>query len=150
MTSPTKALFTPSGLTPITTLSNPGIVAWRREKLGLEIQHAIDAFSISHQIEKIEKLFLTGGGAASENLSATLSKNLGIVTELFNPFQGIEQTNEFALATEKPYLLAVSALSGQAFKQGSVRHLRRACPGCQGSLQAGADFMQTLCGYRIL
>ncbi len=83
------------------------------EKLGLEIQHAIDAFSISHQIEKIEKLFLTGGGAASENLSATLSKNLGIVTELFNPFQGIEQTNEFALATEKPYLFG--AALGLAF-----------------------------------
>ena len=73
-------------------------------KLALEIQHAIDAFSITYHVEKVEKIFLAGGGAGIENLSVYLSQNLGIVTEILNPFLGLEQVSQFPLAAQKPYL----------------------------------------------
>lgn len=84
-------------------------------RLAVEIQHAIDAFSIAYQVEKVEKLFLTGGGATLPNLSERLSQNIGILTQVLNPFQGIEQANNFPLAGQKPFLFGPAL--GLAFLQ---------------------------------
>ncbi len=84
-------------------------------QLAVEIQHAIDAFSIGYQIEKIERIFLTGGGAALPNLSERLSQNIGIRTQILDPFQGLEQANNFPLAQQKPFLFG--AALGLAFLQ---------------------------------
>lgn len=82
-------------------------------KLAMEIQHAIDALSIGYHVEKIEKIFLAGGGAGHPGLAVSLSKNLGVGVELLNPFVGIEMAAPFALAAEKPYLFG--AALGLAF-----------------------------------
>ncbi|MBI5300120.1 MAG: pilus assembly protein PilM [Deltaproteobacteria bacterium] len=73
-------------------------------KLAVEIQHAVDAFSIAYQVEKIKKIFLAGGGAGIEKLPDFLTKNLGIFTEVLNPLAGLEGTKGFKLGLEKPYL----------------------------------------------
>ncbi|MDO8526403.1 MAG: pilus assembly protein PilM [Deltaproteobacteria bacterium] len=77
-------------------------------KLAMEIQHAIDALSITYHIERLEKIFLAGGGASTPNLSTSLSKNLGIAVEILNPLQGLEQTVAFPLAMEKPHLFGAA------------------------------------------
>lgn len=77
-------------------------------KLALEIQHTIDAFSIACQVERLEKIFLAGGGASMGNLSSFLTQNIGIATEVLNPFQGIELAAPFALAQQKPYLFGAA------------------------------------------
>ena len=73
-------------------------------KLAVEIQHAIDAFSIACHVERLEKIILAGGGASLDGLSPFLSQNIGITTEVLNPFQGIEGTAPFLSAQQKPYL----------------------------------------------
>lgn len=58
-------------------------------KISIELQHALDAFFISHQQEKLEKIFLAGGGAQIPNLPGLVSQNIGIPAEILNPFQKI-------------------------------------------------------------
>lgn len=73
-------------------------------KLAMEIQRAMDSFSITHRTEKIDKIFIGGGGADVSGLSESLTTNLGIPCEIFNPLQGIEGTEAFPLALQKPFL----------------------------------------------
>lgn len=73
-------------------------------KVAVEIQHAIDAFSIAHQLEKIKRIFLAGGGAGAEELPGSLSKNLGVQTEVLNPLIGLEGLKNFPIGMEKPHL----------------------------------------------
>lgn len=75
-------------------------------KLSLSIQSAMDAFSVPQKVEKMDRLFIGGGGAASQDLNHLLTKNLGVTTEIFNPFYGIIGAENFPLAVEKPYLFA--------------------------------------------
>ncbi len=59
-----------------------------REFVGLavEIQKSIDAFSLMFRKEKIDRLYLSGGGAEIQGLKESLSKSLAIPTSLLgNP-----------------------------------------------------------------
>lgn len=82
-------------------------------RLSIELQNSLDAFFITYHTEKISRLFLMGGGAKENSLPQLLSKNLGIPTEILNPFYGIEGLNPFPLAKEEPYLF--SGALGAAF-----------------------------------
>lgn len=82
-------------------------------KLSLELQHALDAFFIAHHPEKIEKIFLAGGGAENGGMASQVSKNIGIETEILNPFQGLERGEAFPLSREKPHLFGPAI--GSAF-----------------------------------
>ncbi len=73
-------------------------------KLSLELQNALDAFFIAAHAEKIDKIFLAGGGAFQKELPSVLSKNLGVPFEILNPFQGIERVQALPLTVEKPHL----------------------------------------------
>lgn len=77
-------------------------------KLALEIQRALDAFSITHQDAKIDKILVAGGGAGIPDLPQFLTKNLGVQTDIFNPLQGIEETHQFPIGLEKPYLFGTA------------------------------------------
>lgn len=77
-------------------------------KLAMEIQRAIDSFSIAHKNEKIDRIFLAGGGAGISQLPDSLSTNLGIPTAVMNPLQGVEGANEFPEAAAKPYLYGIA------------------------------------------
>lgn len=60
------------------------------QKLAALIQNTIDTFTVSYKVEKLGRLFLCGGGASQNGLSEHLTTNLGIPTEILNPFQGLE------------------------------------------------------------
>lgn len=77
-------------------------------KLAMEIQRAIDSFSIAHKNEKIDRIFLSGSGAGIPQLTDSLSTNLGINTVVMNPLQGLEGLGEFPEAAAKPYLYSIA------------------------------------------
>lgn len=54
-------------------------------KLAGEIQTSFDTFSVTFQIEKIDQLLITGGGALLDGLADFLSKNLAIHTQTVQP-----------------------------------------------------------------
>lgn len=73
-------------------------------KLSVELQSALDAFFITHRTERMDRIFLAGGGASVPNLPALLSTNLGIAVEQLNPLQKLAGVETFAMAKERPYL----------------------------------------------
>lgn len=77
------------------------------QKLAAEIQHTLDTFSVTFRVEQITKLYLSGGGASIPDLPNYLTTNLGLHTEVLNPFTRLEVDGELAqsaLVTESPFL----------------------------------------------
>lgn len=80
------------------------------KNLAGEIQNSMDTFSVTFHVEKINKIFLTGGGAGTTDLVSYLTKNLAIDTEVLDPFEGIEAETEVKkIASDKPYLYSQAA-----------------------------------------
>lgn len=78
-------------------------------KLAAEIQNTLDTFSVTFHIDKIDRLFLSGGGASINELPEYLSKNLAIETGLLNPFIGIEISDALKeRIDDKPYLYSLA------------------------------------------
>jgi type IV pilus assembly protein PilM len=59
------------------------------ENLVQEVQRSFDFFSATSGDDKIVKIYLTGGVSKSRQVCETLEKNLGIPTEVINPFRNI-------------------------------------------------------------
>lgn len=59
------------------------------ENLVQEVQRSLDFFSATSSEDRIGKIYLTGGIAASDRMLKTLAKHLDIETELINPFRNI-------------------------------------------------------------
>lgn len=57
--------------------------------LVVEIQRSIDAFCLQFHADKVDIIYLCGGGSLIANIGQFISKNLGIVAEHFNPFEKI-------------------------------------------------------------
>lgn len=57
------------------------------ERLVSGIQRTIDFFKEKLQVDAVEKIYLTGGGALMTNLIPRLSKELNIEIDLLNPFE---------------------------------------------------------------
>lgn len=72
-------------------------------KIAMEAQRSVDAFAIQYRREKIDRIFLTGGGAALPGLSDYLTKNLGIRAVSWDPLEGMASDGTdhhlFAVAT---------------------------------------------------
>ena len=60
------------------------------KKLAVEVQTTLDTFSVSFNVEKVHRLYLSGGGAGVPGLTDYLTTNLAVPTEILNPFVGIE------------------------------------------------------------
>ncbi|MGQ9509572.1 MAG: type IV pilus assembly protein PilM [Thermodesulfobacteriota bacterium] len=60
------------------------------ESLALEIANSLDFFQSTTTYEKINKLFLSGGGAKIKDLDTLLQQQIGIPVEMVNPFKKIE------------------------------------------------------------
>ncbi len=73
----------------------------------LEIQRSIDAFCIMYRVDKADAIYLTGGGAMIPDICTHLSKNLGVETKVFNPFEKID-TNLVKGDISNPQLYAVA------------------------------------------
>lgn len=76
-------------------------------KLSVELQHALDAFFIIYQNEKIEKILLAGGGAEIPNLPNLISQNIAIPSEILNLLQKLDQQ------TQKPFLFGPALACAQ-------------------------------------
>lgn len=58
-------------------------------QLAVEMQRSIDAFCLMYGVDKVDKIYMAGGGSLIEGITEHLSKTLGIETVLFNPFSRI-------------------------------------------------------------
>ena len=56
------------------------------QKLGFEIQKSIDTFKVGFKMQEINQLYLSGGGSLLPDISQYLTQNLGLQSEVFNPF----------------------------------------------------------------
>lgn len=57
--------------------------------LGVEVQKTFDFFKATTSADKINRIFLTGGGSKILNLDTYLSERFGANVEMLNPFQSI-------------------------------------------------------------
>ena len=76
-------------------------------QLVIEIQRSIDAFCLMFNLDKMEAIFLSGGGSLVPGISEYLAKNLGITTKLFNPFEKLD-TKEAGDMITNPQLYTVA------------------------------------------
>ncbi|MBI4367436.1 MAG: pilus assembly protein PilM, partial [Deltaproteobacteria bacterium] len=76
-------------------------------QLLLEMQRSIDGFIALYPGGEVKRIYVCGGGSALPNLASHLSKNLGIATDLFNPFQRIVDPEGKAPAVPALYAVAV-------------------------------------------
>ena len=58
----------------------------------IEIQRSIDAFCLMFHIDHVDSIYLCGGGSMIPGVSESLAKNLGVPTQLFNPFEKIDMS----------------------------------------------------------
>lgn len=67
-------------------------------QLVIEVQRSIDAFCVMYGIDRVDKIHISGLGAAWPEIAAHMTKSLGIETVIFNPFERLldpaRQTNE--------------------------------------------------------
>lgn len=59
-------------------------------KSAVEIQKSLDAFFLMFRKEKVDRLFLCGGGAALPGLKESLAENLAVETELLDTLEKLE------------------------------------------------------------
>jgi len=65
------------------------------QKLAIEIQKSIDTFKVNFKMEEIHHLYLSGGGALIPEIDTYLNTNLGIKTEMLNPFATLSNVEAF-------------------------------------------------------
>lgn len=56
------------------------------QKLGFEIQKSIDTFKVGFKMQEINQIYLSGGGSLLPDISQYLTQNLGLQSEILNPF----------------------------------------------------------------
>lgn len=64
------------------------------DNLVQEVQRSLDFFSATSGDDKINKIYLTGGVAKSSQVCKALEKNLGLATEVINPFRNISVSDK--------------------------------------------------------
>lgn len=69
---------------------NPAGQEEYHQKLAAEIQNTLDTFAVTFQVEQINRILLSGAGAGIPGIAEYLTTNLGLATEVFDPFQGLE------------------------------------------------------------
>lgn len=65
-------------------------------RVAIEGQRSVDAFALMFRREKVNKLFLTGGGARLSGLEVYLAANLGIPTRILDPSDVLKMPPESA------------------------------------------------------
>lgn len=77
------------------------------QKLAIEIQKSIDTFQVNFQMQNLSKLYLSGGGALIENLDTYLETNMGMKTEVLNPFATLIGSENFSEQKSQLFAKAV-------------------------------------------
>lgn len=90
------------------------IVSEFLSRLIIEVQRSIDAFCIMYKKDRIDKLYLCGGGICLPDIIGRLASGLGVPVEPLNPFLNIEGAEGAAKMETAPlYAVAVGlALPG--------------------------------------
>lgn len=65
------------------------------QKLAIDVQKSIDTFKVNFKMEDIHKMYLSGGGALLNNVAGYLTTNLGIRTDVLNPFSTLGNVESF-------------------------------------------------------
>lgn len=79
-----------------------------RTKLAIELQKSIDIFQVNFKMEPLQGIYLSGSGAVIENLCEYLQTNLGMQTNLLNPFQTLNPVPSQGEARPELFVQAVS------------------------------------------
>ncbi len=88
------------------------------ENLAQEVQRSLDFFAATSGDDKIAKIYLTGGVSKSRQVCAALEKNLGIPTEIINPFRNISiNEKDFDLEYLKAIGPMLSVATGLAMRR---------------------------------
>jgi len=76
----------------------------------IEVQRSIDAFCVLYGMEKMECIYLCGLGALYPDLDSYMNKTLGVRTEIFNPFDGINvgEDGEKVISERNSFLYPVA------------------------------------------
>jgi type IV pilus assembly protein PilM len=64
------------------------------ESLAVEIRNSIDFFQSTTTYEKINKLYLSGGGSKIKDFDIVLQQEVGMPVEMVNPFNKIEYSEK--------------------------------------------------------
>ena len=86
---PAKALYEKNGDISSNRSKIPYLVRPVLERLIAEIARSLDYYRNQSHLERIDRLFLTGGGANTKNIATYLSDTLRLPVERFNPFDKI-------------------------------------------------------------
>lgn len=73
----------------------------------VEIQRSIDAFCLMFNAEIVDSIHLCGGGSLIPGICESVTKNLGVATKIFDPFERID-TSEVVGGIVNPQLYAVA------------------------------------------
>lgn len=73
----------------------------------VEIQRSVDAFCLMFNVEMVDSIYLCGGGSMIPGICEYVTKNLGIATKMFDPFERID-TSEVVGGITNPQLYAVA------------------------------------------
>lgn len=65
------------------------------QRAAIEIQKSIDTFKVNFKMEEVNKLYLSGGGAYIPDIKEYFGRNLGLHTELLNPFVTLTNVENF-------------------------------------------------------
>jgi len=86
---PPKAFYEKNGDQSSNRSKIPYLVRPVLERLMAEIARSLDYYRNESHLERIDRLFLTGGGANIKNVATYLSETLRLPVERFNPFDKI-------------------------------------------------------------
>ncbi len=67
-----------------------GVLRAASESLAIEIGNSLDFFQSTTTYEKINKLYLSGGGSKIKDFDIILQQQIGIPVEIVNPFKKVE------------------------------------------------------------
>lgn len=88
------------------------------ETAALEVARAIQLFYTSTQYTQVDYIFLSGGCAAIAGLEEIISERTGVITQVINPFSGMELSGRIVprqLKMDAPVLLTASGLAMRGF-----------------------------------
>ncbi len=85
-----KQIVKGNGLPEEVSSKIPGIIASFFSQFSIEVQRSIDAFCIMFHVDRVDDIYLSGGGSMLPGVCEYMTKNLGVATKLFNPFAKID------------------------------------------------------------
>lgn len=78
------------------------------QRLAIEVQKSIDTFQVNFNMQQIQSLSLSGGGALIEDLATYLKTNMGLEAANLNPFSTVSVGDKLGALRPELFAQAVS------------------------------------------